>query len=148
MKRLALVAGLGLLTACGDSTGSVQSPWLGVWSIQVANAPGWVVSPPSSVLSLRDSTGKVFAVVPAVAVSDSGYTDPVSFTQAFAVQNSAGRGDSLSLAVSGQGMNTGFTYLFRLLGTSNGGTASGVLTIELQGFGSPSQVGTWTAVKQ
>jgi hypothetical protein len=148
MKRLALIATLGLLSACGDSTGSGPSPWIGTWNIQLANGPGWIVSPSSSVVSVRDSSGNLYAVTPPVAASDSAYSDPVSFAQAYAVPDGATAPDSIVLGVSGQVTNLGFTWLLRLAGTRSGNSAGGVITIESPGLVSRAAIGTWTAVKQ
>src|SRR5262245_12391654 len=148
MKRLALFAALGLLSACGDSTGAGPSPWIGTWNVQLANGPGWIVSPPSSVVSLRDSTGHLYAVMPSIGASDSVYTDPVAFAQAFAVLNGAAAPDSIVLGVSGIGTNLVFTWVLRLAGTRSGNSASGVITIESLGIASRAEIGTWTATKQ
>jgi len=148
MKRLALFAALGLLSACGDATGAGPSPWLGVWDVQLVNGPGWIVSPASAVVSVRDSSGHLYAVVSSMAASDSAYTDPVSFARADAVPDGATASDSIVLGVSGLGTNLGFTWVLRLAGTRSGNSASGVLTIEALGLVSRAEIGTWTAVKQ
>jgi hypothetical protein len=151
MKRLALVpllATLGLLSACGDSTGSGPSPWIGAWDLQLANGPGWIVSPAASVVSLHDSSGHLYAVTPPTFASDSGYTDPVNFAQAYAVPDGATAPDSIVLGVSGQGTNLGFTWVLRFAGTRSGNSAAGLITLESPGIATRSTIGTWTAVKR
>jgi len=148
MKRLALVAALGLLSACGDSTGSGPSQWIGAWSLQLANGPNWIVSPASSVVSVRDSSGHLYAVTPPIGAADSGYVDPVNFAQAYAVSNSATAPDSIVLGVTGQGTNLGYNWVLRLAGTRSGNSASGAITLESPGNVGRFEIGTWTATKQ
>lgn len=148
MKRACIAAAVLVVAACGDSTGSGPSPWIGVWNIQLANGPGWIVSPASAVVSVRDSSGHLYALTPPIDASDSGHTDPVGFAQAYAVSNGTTAPDSIVLAVSGLGTNLGFTWQLRLAGTRSGNNASGVITIESPGIASRAGIGTWTAVKQ
>jgi len=107
-----------------------------------------MVSPASSIVSVRDSSGHLYAVTPTIGVTDSGYTDPIGFVQAFGVQDGATASDSIALAVAGQGINSGFHYLLRLAGIRSGNSASGVITLQALGIGDEGAIGTWTATKQ
>lgn len=147
MRTLLLVGSLAVVVACSDATG-VTTSWVGAWDVQLTNGPGYIISPAASLITLRDSAGGLWAVTPPISVTDSGYSDPVSFNQQFALHNDVARPDSISLRLNAQGMNSGLPYEFRLRGSASGASAQGILTLGLTGDPSPQSLGTWTATKR
>lgn len=140
---------LGLL-ACGNSTGPAPS-WAGSWSFSVSNAAGFSTNPMPTVITLRDSAGKVLANMPNLSVVDSNNAIYLSWSGDGGLQSTAAAHDSLVLAVSGAVDGViGYHWWLEIAGTRSGNSASGTVLLWAveNGAGSASSIATWTATKQ